>query len=348
MYHVGCRVLLFGLEEHENRNYSFAEVQSASVNVSDKGCRVRIHGLVSAKDLNGKEGVVEQPPTTANERIGVKIDRTGADGPKLIKPCNLMPVDPRVVVKLNSGKSMSLKLHQALLVQTQATQLRPPSAGCLHPSDAHVYHLLDGLLWHSNVVLGKLPAPFDPSHVGKLRETVEGRQVLQMLAEDCASHWPKVLGSFCSWVQSRSPDKPLLPFLSDLNEHTDVASWPHTGVSGLFWVCKQNKDGALLIQKGNELNGAIFCALGLNCNVSSLNPHGAMPFCLSSTLLPYKGRIIHNKVSHGVPDAAALYPSPSMAKVLEDRVAFETPLFSLPKAQSSDFPLTAFAFVAKQ
>lgn len=344
-YCEGSRVFLVGLDQHTDRNNCFAEVKAVCINVTDKGCRVRIHGLMSAKDLNNKEGVVMVSPNSENERVGVKIDRTGTDGPKLLKPCNLLAIDPSLSVKLKSGHELSVKVHQGLPVQMQATQLRPPSGGCLHASDMNVYHLLDGLLWHCNIVTGKVPAPFDPSHIGKLRETVDGRRTLRMLAELCAANWQSVLVSLCSWVQARPADKPPLPFVSDLNERTDVPNWPQTCVSGVFWVCKQNKDGALLIQKGNEVNGAIFSVLGLHCNFSSLNSLGAMPFAVSATLLPYRGRIIHNNVADATPDGIAVYPSPTMAKVLEDRVAFEAPMFSLPSAAAGRDAVTAMALV---
>jgi hypothetical protein len=344
-YWEGSRVFLVGLDQHRDRNYSVAEVQRICVNVTDKGCRVRIHGLVSAKELNDKEGVVVVPPASKNERVGVKVDRTGTDGPKLLKPCNLLPLDPGLTVKLKSGVEMSIKVHQGLPVQIQATQLRSPSGGRLHASDMNVHHLLDGLLWHCNILTGKVSAPFDPSHIAKLRETVEGRRTLRMLAEDCATNWRQVLGGLCTWAQSRPADKPALPFISDLNEQTDVVYWPQTGISGVFWVCKQRSDGALLIQKGNEVNGAIFCVLGLHCNLSSLNALGAMPFAVACTLLPYKGRIIHNNVADPTPDGCLLYPSSIMAKALEDRVALEAPLISLPISPAGADAVTAFAAV---
>jgi hypothetical protein len=344
-YWEGSRVFLVGLDQHSDRNHCFAEVQRVCVNVTDKGCRVRIQGLVGAKELNDREGVVVLPSASKNERVGVKIDRTGTDGPKLLKPCNLLPIDPSVIVKLKSGLEMSIRLHQGLPVQVQATQLQPPSGGCLHISDMNVHHLLDGLLWHCNAVTARVPAPFDPSHIGQLRGTVEGRRTLRMLAEDCASHWPDVLVSLCTWAQSRPADKPPLPFICDLNQHTDVPRWPETCISGVFWVCKQCSDGALLIQKGNEVNGAIFCVLGLHCNFASLNAVGAIPFAVSCTLLPYKGRIIHNNVADPTPDGCILYPSAIMAKALEARVAMEAPMISLPVAPAQRHDATAFDLV---
>jgi hypothetical protein len=348
---IGNRVLLFGLEQ-QDRNYCMAEVQKVHEQVTDIGCRVRIHSLVSASDLNGKEGLIVEPVAAATQRVGVYIERSGTDGPKSIKVSNLLPIDPHITVKLRSGHEMKLKAQHVLPVQMQSTTLRAPSAGCLHVSDRNVYHLLDGLLWHCNVVTAQLPAPFDPSHVAKLRETVEGRQTLHMLAQACVPIWHQVLKSLCNWVKSRPIDKPPLPFMSDLNLHTDIARWSQTGVSGRFWVCKQNKDGALLIQKGRELNSAIFSVLGLNCDFASLSPSGALPFAVSATLLPYRGRIIHNNLAQAVSDGASLYPSLSMAKVLENRVKFETPLFSLPALPCVDGALalaenalTAFALV---
>lgn len=328
-HHVNSRALLFGLEQHAERNFCFADVRKVHVDLSDVGCRVRIHGMLTAVDLNGKEGEVVRPPSDGVERVGVKIDRTGVAPEKYFKVSNLVPIDPHLAVKLKSGNEMVVKAHQGLSIQMQATSLQPPSAGCLHSSDRNIHHLLDGILWHSNIVFGKLPAPFDPSHLPKLRETDAGRQTLQMLAEDSVSRWYEVLTSLCDWVKSRPSDKPPLPFISDLNECADLPYWPNTGVTSLFWVCKQHKDGALLIQKGKETSGAIFCVLGITCDFASLNPLGALPFAVSATLLPYKGRIIHNNLARALP-AASLYPSPSMAKLIEDRVALETPMFSLP------------------
>jgi hypothetical protein len=330
-YHVNSRVLLYGLEQHAERNFCFADVRNVCVDPTDVGCRVRIHGILTAVDLNGKQGVVKEipPPSNGVQRVGVKIDHTGTADAKSIKVSNLESIDPHLSVKLKSGHDMTVKAHQGLPIQTQATSLKPPSAGCLHASDRNIHHLLDGILWHSNVVFGKLPAPFDPSHVSKLRETEAGRQTLQMLAEDSVSRWYEVLTSLCNWVKSRPSDKPPLPFISDLNEYADLPYWPNTGVTSLFWVCKQTKDGALLIQKGKETSGAIFCVLGITCDFASLNPLGALPFAVSATLLPYRGRIIHNNLARALP-AASLYPSPSMAKVIENRLAFETPMFSLP------------------
>ena len=42
----------------KDRNYCFAVVQKVLVDVCDIDCRVRIHGLVGAAHLNGKEGVM--------------------------------------------------------------------------------------------------------------------------------------------------------------------------------------------------------------------------------------------------------------------------------------------------
>ena len=347
---VGSRVLICGLVQAKERNYSLAVVEKSFLYPSEKGCRVRIHGLVSAQEHNDKEGVVEVALSSETGRVGVKIDRSGTAPPLAIKPSNLIAIDPRLSVRLNSRHVLNIKVQNGLPVTTQATSLQRPSAGCMNAVDAHpLVMLLDGILWHANGVTGKIPPPFDPTHVAALRATVEGRKTLQMLADVAVTEWSKVLGSLCSFVQSLSEKgvKPP-PFTCDLNEHTDVAHWPETGVAGLFWVCKQNGDGALLIPIGNEVNGAIFCVLGLTHSISSINPCGALPFGVSATLLPYRGRITHNNLSQPLPDSASLCPSQDMAKILERRVALETPIFSLPHAPHHGAAVTAFSFVEMQ
>jgi hypothetical protein len=355
-HQAGCRVLLLGMERHEDitkdRNFCFAVVQRVFVDVYDMGCRVRIHGLVGAAHLNGKEGVIEVLQAAGSERAGVYLDHSGTAKPMLIKVSNLEPINPRLQVKLHSGQELEVQLQRGLLIRVQATPLQPPSAGCLHMSDRNVYHLLDGLLWHANMVSGQKLSPFDPSHISQMRGSVDGLKALNTLAADSAPMWNKVLQSLCNWAKSRPADKPPLPFISDLDQHTDAPYWPRTGVSGRFWVCKQNKDGALLIQRGKERNGAIFCVLGINSDFASLNPLGALPFGITATLLPYRGRIIHNNLAHALPEASR-YPSESMAKALEHRVASETPLFSLPAVTSHrdgasgriEHAVTAFALV---
>jgi hypothetical protein len=340
--------LLHDLDHHQERQYSFAEIHHLYLSLSDYGCRVRIHSIVSNQALNDKQGVVEHPLQIGKERVGVKVERSGTSEPMLFKASNLEVVDPRLSVKLNGGQKMIIKVHQGFPVIMQPTTLRPPSAGCLHSCDLHVTWLLNGLLWHCNIVTGKLPAPFDPSHVQKLRETADGKQVLLTLAEGCVSNWQKVLASFCCWAKSRPQEKEPLPFASDLRENTDVTYWPQTSVSGIFWVCKQNKDGALLIHKGNEVNGAIFCVLGLTSSICSLNPVNALPFAISATLLPYRGRIIHDNLAQALPDGPCRYPSQSMAKVLHHRVALETPVYSLPNVPYGKTPVTAFDFAGVQ
>jgi len=349
-HQVGSRVLICGLVQATDRNYSFAVVESAFLHPSEKGCRVRLHGLVAASEHNDKEGIVEVPLNSETGRVGVKIDRSGTAPPLAIKPSNLIPIDPRLSVRLNNRHVLNIKLQHGLPITMHTTSLQLPSAGCMNAHDAHPFTmLLDGFLWHSNCITGKMPAPFDPSHIAALRSTVDGQKTLRMLAEDAIPLWPQVLGSLCSFVQSLSAKgiKPP-PFIPDLNEHTDVVHWPQTGISGLFWVCKQNRDGALLIPKGNEVNGAIFCVLGLTHSISSLNAGGAMPFGVSATLLPYRGRITHNNLSQLHPDSSSHYPSQDLAKILEHRVALETPIYSLPSAPYGVAAVTAFSFVEKQ
>jgi hypothetical protein len=280
---------------------------------------VRIHGLQAKPEFNGRDGrVCSIDPESG--RVVVEVEAHSGALLRL-KPSNLSPSPSpplEAVAEVTSTGHLPereyLCLNETLMNGRLAVnemnygnvckKVRSGAQGfadLAQLADMKIMARLTSRMY-SEWTSGKLP---DGSLGGVYH-------FLRLNAENTLAHYKK----------NAPPGAPLPENVKQMYsawcEESDVARWGDSASrrTGLFFLVEDTKDGAVLV---DEKDGAVYEVFGIKETVCEpiVRGGGYLPQAVTTTLLPWRGRIVYDGVMKG---NVGGHITPAVAAMLEERV----------------------------
>lgn len=288
--------------------------------IAPTGSRVRIHGLQAKPEFNGRDGrVVSIDPESG--RVVVEVE-AHAGALLRLKPSNLSPSPSpplEAVAEVTSTGHLPereyLCLHETLMNGRLAVNEMNGGTVCkkvgsgaqgfadlAQLQDMKIMARLTSRMYSEWTASGKLP---DGSLGGVYH-------FLRLNAENTVAHYKK----------NAPPGAPLPENVKQMYsawcEESDVARWGDAASrrTGLFFLVEDTEDGAVLV---DEKDGAVYEVFGIKETVCEpiVRGGGYLPQAVTTTLLPWRGRIVYDGVMKG---NVGGHITPAVAAMLEERV----------------------------
>ena len=280
---------------------------------------MRIHGLQAKPEFNGRDGrVLSIDPESGRVLVDVEAH---AGALLRVKPSNLSPspTPPAEAVAEVTGTGHLLEREYLCLYETLMNgriavnemnhgnvckNVRGGAAGFADLARLQDMKIIARLTsrMYSEWTSGKLP----DGNVGGVYH------FLRLNAENTLAHYKK----------SAPPGVPLPESVKQMYsawcEEGDVARWGDAASrrTGLFFLVEDTVNGAVMV---DEKDGAVYEVFGIKETVCEpiIRGGGYLPQAVTTTLLPWRGRIVYDGVMKG--DVGG-HITPAVAAMLEARV----------------------------
>jgi len=287
--------------------------------IAPTGSRVRIHGLQAKPEFNGRDGrVLSIDPESGRVLVDVEAH---AGALLRVKPSNLSPspTPPAEAVAEVTGTGHLVEREYLCLNETLMNgrlavnemnhgnvckKVRGGAAGFADLARLQDMKIIARLTsrMYSEWTSGKLP----DGNVGGVYH------FLRLNAENTLAHYEK----------SAPPGVPLPENVKQMYsawcEEGDVARWGDAASrrTGLFFLVEDTVNGAVMV---DEKDGAVYEVFGIKETVCEpiVRGGGYLPQAVTTTLLPWRGRIVYDGVMKG--DVGG-HITPAVAAMLEARV----------------------------
>jgi len=245
------------------------KVNDGPFNIGD---RIILKNLVSAKDLNGRHGVIADLWDKKTQRYPIDLD--------LIDSTRSSPL---------SVKAGNMTKEPAFEIEERAAAAK----GCLEESEARAASFIFSALRGS--LMNSLKGENDPQRLNafcwKFWKTLDGgiypplREFLTkgILAKNKLEDLEKQLNA-------ENPRGAYAKVSNAMSSELAVASW-NVRIEGTFWIVGIGPEGTLVVPANNTRQ--VYCVLGLKVPLGAQGKFPRPPkFYL--TLLPWYGRLIHH------------------------------------------------------